>query len=175
MSHSLSLKAICAATYVAIAIAVPAQQAAAQQPAAQQPAGETPQQSPGASTSQAAPPKATAQSDGIAATLSDGTVILDRSTPDQLRLTDDQRVQIRAAVNARSSEVDFPLSTADAAKSFQPAIGAAVPTTLEGQTLPIALTDRIPALRDYVYLKLPAQAVIVNPMSRNVVEIVSLP
>lgn len=175
MPVSFSQKLIYTVAYLAIAIAVPAHRTMAQQPAAQQPAGETPQHSPEGITKQNPPPAAPAQTSGVAGTLSDGTVVQNRVTPPRLQFTEAQRVQIRAAVNERSSVVDFPLGTADAAKSFQPTIGAGVPGAMEGQTLPTALTDQIPALKDYIYLKLPAQAVIVDPMSRKVAEIVSLP
>jgi len=175
MPISFSQKLIHTATYVAIAIALLTQLTVAQQPAAQQPAGETPQASPQGITKQNAPPAAPTQTSGIAGTLSDGTVVQNRVTPPRLQFTEAQRIQIRAAVDKRSSEVDFPLGTADAAKPFQPAIGVGVPAAMEGQTLPTALTDQIPVLKDYVYLKLPAQAVIVDPMSRKVAEIVSLP
>jgi hypothetical protein len=142
-----------------------------------QQAGQEPLPKPGLEALQqpAPPPAPQASSDFAADTLSDGTVVPNRPTPAKLQLSDAQRAQIRAAVNTRSSEIDFPLGTAEAAKAFQPALGMGVPATMDGQTLPIALTDLIPALKDYVYLKFSDQAVIVDPMSRKVAAIVALP
>lgn len=108
-------------------------------------------------------------------TLSDGTVVPNKPAPPQLHLTDAQRAQIRAAVDKRSSEVDFPLGTAQAGAKFEPEIGAKVPAKMKGQTLPVELTRRIPALRQYTYVKMPDKAVIVDPLSHKVAAVVSLP
>jgi len=92
-----------------------------------------------------------------------------------LRFTEAQKAQIRMAVDERSSDVDFPLSAPQPAGQFNPAVGVAVPTTLQGQTLPVWLTDKIPVLKQYLYVKLSDEAVIIDPMSNKVAEIVSLP
>ena len=108
-------------------------------------------------------------------TLSDGTTIPNRPSATALKLTEEQRASIRAAIDTRSDVVDFPLGTTAAATTFTPAVGTSVPSALEGQTLPVALGEKIPALREYVYLKLNGKAVIVDPMTRKVAEIVALP
>lgn len=109
-----------------------------------------------------------------AVTLSDGTVIPNRPTP-TLHFTDAQRAQIRAVVDQRSGVADFPLGTSAAAAQFKPAVGAAVPKTLESQTLPPPLLAKMPMLNAYTYIRLSDQAVIVDPMSHKVAEIVTLP
>jgi hypothetical protein len=110
-----------------------------------------------------------------AATLSDGTRVPNKPAPPRLQFSDAQMAAIRQAVDRRSDDVDFPLGTAQAAASFKPAPGVAVPATLEGQTLPDELTEKLPALKQYTYVKLPGQAVIVDPMSHKVAEVVPLP
>jgi len=110
-----------------------------------------------------------------AATLSDGTRVPNKPAPPRLQFTDAQTAAIKQAVDQRSDDVDFPLGTAQAAASFKPAYGVAVPATLEGQTLPDEVTKKLPALKQYTYIKLPGQAVIVNPMSHKVAEVVPLP
>jgi Spy/CpxP family protein refolding chaperone len=164
MPTPFAYKLVFAAMLLAVPAAAGAQEAG-QNPKATHPAADdSPKQTSSSPTP--SPP---------AGILSDGTAVPNNQSPPKLNLTDAQRDQIRAAIDKRSTAVDFPLGTAQAAANFHPQIGAGVPTSMEGQTLPTELSEKIPALRRYVYVKMPDSAVLIDLMNRKVAEVVSLP
>lgn len=87
-----------------------------------------------------------------------------------LHLSDDQRVKVRQALSGVNSEVDFQLKSNKPAQSFAPAVGAQIPKGLHPHALPTPLTQQVPALKRYTYLKFKQQVLIINPMSRKIVD-----
>ncbi|MBX9827671.1 MAG: hypothetical protein K2Y27_22080 [Xanthobacteraceae bacterium] len=88
-----------------------------------------------------------------------------------IKLTDQQRGQIRSALAAKNTEVSLELKANKSASSFQPQIGATIPTPLKPQAFPSALIADVPATRPYTYLKFKGQVLIVEPMSRKIVDL----
>ncbi|MHC2335407.1 hypothetical protein [Bradyrhizobium sp. USDA 4454] len=69
------------------------------------------------------------------------------------------------------NEVEFRLAAAKSAKDFTPAV---VPTKgVKAQSLPTAVLSQMPELRDYMYVKMKNQVLIVNGMTNEIVEIFS--
>jgi hypothetical protein len=87
-----------------------------------------------------------------------------------LHLSDDQRGRIRQVLSGVNSEVDFALKSNKPAQSFAPVVGATIPKGLHPHTLPPPLIYEMPLLKRYTYLKFKHQVLIVNPMSRKVVD-----
>jgi hypothetical protein len=88
-----------------------------------------------------------------------------------LALSDADHAKIAQAVSAKDTEVTFTLKATKAAKSYQPAVGAAIPKQLKPHPLPRPLVNEMPALKQYTYLKLKHQVLIVDPMTRKVVDL----
>jgi hypothetical protein len=89
--------------------------------------------------------------------------------PASIKLTDEQRAQIRHVLATRDTEVSFDVDKA--ASSFQPQTGATIPPSIEPEAFPQDLTAQVPAMQPYVYLKLKGQVLIVDPMSRKIVDL----
>ncbi len=87
-----------------------------------------------------------------------------------LHLSDAQRAKIRDAVSLKNTEITFALKTTKPAKNFQPAVGAPIPKSLKPLALPAPLIYQMPQLKNYGYLKLKHQVLIVNPMTRKIVD-----
>ncbi len=87
-----------------------------------------------------------------------------------LHLSDDQRAKIQQAVSGENTEVQFSLKSNKPAKGFQPLVGAKIPAGLHPHTLPPPLLAEMPALKRYTYLKFKKQVLIINPMSRKIVD-----
>jgi hypothetical protein len=87
-----------------------------------------------------------------------------------LHLSDDQRAKIRQVLNGANTEVQFSLKSNKPAQSFQPTVGAKIPNGLHPHTLPPPLIYRMPTLKRYTYLKFKHQVLIINPMSRKIVD-----
>ncbi|HVV62439.1 MAG TPA: hypothetical protein VHD14_11855 [Pseudolabrys sp.] len=87
-----------------------------------------------------------------------------------LHLTDEQRQKIRAAVAGKDTEVTFQLKGTKPHKDFEPKIGAQVPAQLHSHALPSELTQQLPMLADYKYMKVKKQVLIVNPMTKKIVD-----
>jgi hypothetical protein len=85
-----------------------------------------------------------------------------------LQLTDSQRQQVVQAVNQKSTDDTLP-------SGFHPATGAAVPSQkkLPLHPLPRPLIYQVPVLRQYYYAKLPKNVLIVDPMTRKVVDVIA--
>ena len=90
--------------------------------------------------------------------------------PPPLHLSDDQRAKIRQALSGVNSEVEFQQKSTKSAQSFAPAVGAKIPKGLHPHALPTPLTQEVPALKRYTYLKFKQQVLIVNPMSRKIAD-----
>jgi hypothetical protein len=92
------------------------------------------------------------------------------SAPPSLQLSDAQRAQIRAALKQEHSDVSFNEKETQSAASFEPAIGAKLPKELVKQALPRPLIYEVPILREYTYVKLRDQILIVNPLTTEIVD-----
>jgi hypothetical protein len=90
--------------------------------------------------------------------------------PPLLRLSDDQRAKIRRAVSGENTEVQFSLKSNKPAEGFTPSVGAKIPAGLHPHTLPPPVLAEVPALKRYTYLKFKQQVLIVDPMSRKIVD-----
>lgn len=88
-----------------------------------------------------------------------------------VHLTDQQRATIRRALSGVNSEVDLKLKANKPAQSFTPTVGATIPKQLHPQTLPPPVLDKMPLLERYTYVKFKQQVLIVNPMSRKIVDV----
>ena len=70
----------------------------------------------------------------------------------------------------QDTETEFKLKKAKSAKSFEPKIDEKLPSGLKGQAFPWPLITEMPPIRQYTYLKPKWQVLIVNPMTRKIVE-----
>ena len=86
----------------------------------------------------------------------------------RLELSGTQRQQVLQAVNAQASDDKLP-------PGFQPSMDAKVPSQkkLPLHPLPRPLVYRIPVLKQYYYAKLPKNVLIVDPMTRKVVDVIA--
>jgi hypothetical protein len=87
-----------------------------------------------------------------------------------LALSQAQREKIGAAVRSEDTEVSFALKNAKGAQSFQPAVGAKLPKGLGLHPLPQPLVAEIKPLAHYTYVKFKHQVLIVNPMTRDIID-----
>jgi hypothetical protein len=87
-----------------------------------------------------------------------------------LHLSDAQRTQIQQALRGENTEVTFGTKTTKPTQSFNPTVGAKIPASLKPHTLPPPVLSQMPELKRYTYLKFKNQVLIVDPMSRKVVE-----
>ena len=90
-----------------------------------------------------------------------------------LKLSDEDRAQIRQALGLEDTEVGFALKTAKGAKDFEPSVGAKLPPGLAMHPLPQPLLVQMPQLKPYTYVKLKQQVLIVNPMTRQIADMFS--
>jgi hypothetical protein len=90
--------------------------------------------------------------------------------PPPLQLSDDQRAKIRQAVSGENTEVQFSLKSNKPSEKFHPSVGAKIPAGLEPHTLPPPVLADMPALEHYTYLKFKQQVLIIDPMSRKIVD-----
>jgi hypothetical protein len=106
----------------------------------------------------------------VAAQGSDQTI--GRTAPTQskapLSLDEAQRQKVWQTVMERATDDKLPAG-------FQPVVRAKVPTQkkLPLHPLPRPLVNEIPALKQYYYAKLPDQVLLVDPMSRQVVDVIT--
>ncbi len=105
--------------------------------------------------------------------LSDGTAVAQNPKLPKLNLTDPQREQIRKGVAAENTDVQFHLKTTKGAKDFKPAVGAKLPKGVTGHSLPPAVLTQLPQLRDYKYVKMKDEVLIVNAMTKTIVDMFS--
>jgi hypothetical protein len=88
----------------------------------------------------------------------------------QLKLSDMQRRKIRQAVMGEDTEVTFQLKTTKPLKDFKPAVGVKIPLHLPTHALPSRLASEFPILKNYKYTKVKGEVLIVNPMTKDVVD-----
>lgn len=92
-------------------------------------------------------------------------------SPQPLQLSDQQKAKIKQVLQGENTEVTFSLKTTKPTQSFNPTIGAKIPSPLKAHTLPPPLINEMPALKQYTYLKFKGQVLIINPMTRKIVDI----
>jgi hypothetical protein len=102
--------------------------------------------------------------------LSNGTKVPQNPSLPKLNLTNMQREQIREAVLTEHNEVEFRLKAAKSAKDFTPTVGAKIPKGVKSQSLPTPVLSQMPELRDYMYVKMKDQVLIVNGMTDKIVD-----
>ena len=90
----------------------------------------------------------------------------------KLSLNTAQREQVRQALLTKHTEVEFRLKATKPAKDFTPAIGAKLPKGIMPDGLPSDLTQKIPQLADYGYVKMKNQILIVNELDGKIAEII---
>ncbi|MES5481875.1 hypothetical protein QMZ05_03890 [Bradyrhizobium sp. INPA03-11B] len=105
--------------------------------------------------------------------LSNGTKVPQNPSLPKLSLSNSQREQIRKAVLTERNEVEFRLATTKSAKDFTPAVGAKIPKGIKAQSFPTPVLSQMPELRDYLYLKMKDQVLIVNGMTNKIVDVFS--
>jgi hypothetical protein len=105
--------------------------------------------------------------------LSDGTKVPQNPSLPKLNLTNIQREQIRKAVLTEHNEVEFQLAATKAAKDFAPSVGAKIPKGVKAQSLPTPVLSQMPELRDYMYVKMKDQVLIVNGMTNTIIDVFS--
>ena len=105
--------------------------------------------------------------------LSNGTKVPQTPSLPKLNLSNSQREQIRKAVLTEHNEVEFRLAATKSAKDFTPAVGAKIPKGVKAQSLPTPVLSQMPELRDYMYVKMKNQVLIVNGMTNKIVDIFS--
>jgi hypothetical protein len=91
----------------------------------------------------------------------------------KLNLNSAQREQVRQALLTRHTEVEFRLKATKSAKDFTPTIGAKLPKGIKPDGLPSELTQKIPQLADYGYVKMKDQILIVNELEGKIAEIIA--
>jgi hypothetical protein len=82
-----------------------------------------------------------------------------------------QRESIRKAVLTEHNEVEFRLKATKPAKDFNPVVGATIPRGVKAQSMPTVILLQMPELRDYMYVKMKDQVLIVNGMTNKIVDI----
>jgi hypothetical protein len=103
--------------------------------------------------------------------LSGGTKVPQNPSLPKLNLTNMQREQIRKAVLNEHDEVEFRLKAAKSAKDFAPDVGVKIPKGVKVQSLPTPVLAQMPELRDYMYVKMKDQVLIVNGMTSQIVDV----
>ena len=105
--------------------------------------------------------------------LSNGTKVPQNPALPKLNLTNNQREQIRKGVVTEHTEVEFRLKATKNAKTFTPAVGAKLPKGVKAYSLPSAVLSQLPQLRDYTYVKMKDQVLIVDAMTGKIVDMFS--
>jgi hypothetical protein len=90
-----------------------------------------------------------------------------------LHLTNAQREQVRKAVLTTHNNVEFQLAETKSAKDFEPKVGVTLPQGLVPDGFPDSVIGQLPQLRDYAYLKMKDQVLIVDAISRKIVDVFS--
>ncbi len=88
-----------------------------------------------------------------------------------LHLTDEQRQQIRAALAGEKTELEFEAPEEKPQKDFTPSVGGSVPPQLPAQPMPPKLAEKMPMLANYTYMKIKNQLLIINPMTKKIVDV----
>ncbi len=88
-----------------------------------------------------------------------------------LHLSAAQQQQIRAAVADQDTETTFQLKSTKSLKDFVPKTGGKIPPSMPAHALPSKLTQKLPQLADYKYIKVKGQVLIVNPMTKKIIDV----
>jgi hypothetical protein len=83
-----------------------------------------------------------------------------------LKLTAAQKQTIYSSISSQKQRETAP-------PNFHAAIGAVVPSSVELQALPKTIVDLIPELKDYEYAMVTNQVLLVDPKSKQVIEIIN--
>jgi hypothetical protein len=84
---------------------------------------------------------------------------------DHLTLTSAQRHELWQGLSKQAKE--------SAPAGFMAKVGEAVPGSIKLQSLPASLSSQIPAVKSYDYAMLQSELLIVDPTSKNVVDIIT--
>ena len=98
-------------------------------------------------------------------------VPVDAANP-KLQLSDQQRARVREVLAHENTDVSFARKEAKSSESFQPSAGAKLPKGLAPQTFPQQLTEEMPALKRFSYLKFKDQILIVDLMTGTIVDVI---
>ena len=120
-----------------------------------------------------APPAAAAEQGkqataGVTQTIGSDTQVVSAAPP--LHLSDAQKTRIADIVKKQDTEIEFNLKATKSAASFEPKIDETLPKGLKGHPFPQPLITELPPIRQYTYLRLKGQMLIVNPMTRKIVD-----
>lgn len=91
-------------------------------------------------------------------------------TTPPLHLSSAERARIAQVLKGQDTETEFKLKKAKSAKSFEPKINEKLPKALKGQAFPQPLITEMPPIRQYTYVKFKGRVLIVNPMTRKIVD-----
>jgi hypothetical protein len=83
-----------------------------------------------------------------------------------LKLTAAQKQTIYASISSQKKQETAP-------PTFRVAVGAVVPPSVELQALPKTIVDLIPELKDYEYAMVTNQVLLVDPKTKQVIEIIN--
>src|SRR4051812_24949898 len=83
-----------------------------------------------------------------------------------LKLTAAQKQTIYSSISNQKQKETAP-------PTFQATVGAVVPGSVELQSLPKTIVDLIPELKEYQYAMVANQVLLVEPKSKQVVEIIN--
>ena len=83
-----------------------------------------------------------------------------------LKLTAAQKQTIYSSISSQKQRETAP-------PNFHAAIGAVMPSSVELQALPKTIVDLIPELKDYEYAMVTNQVLLVDPKSKQVIEIIN--
>jgi hypothetical protein len=92
--------------------------------------------------------------------------------PPTLNLTDQDRQKIRDALAQQNDQTVLTKKSSQAERDFKPTIGAKVPAGFAkgSDALPQDLVRQMPVLKEYSYLVYNNEILIVDPMSKKVVD-----
>jgi hypothetical protein len=88
-----------------------------------------------------------------------------------LELSNTERARIQEVLATQDTGVSLTLKKNESAKPFEPKLDATIPKGLEPQAFPPPLISEIPLTRQYGYLKFKGQVLIVNPMTKKIVDV----
>jgi hypothetical protein len=91
----------------------------------------------------------------------------------KLTLSNAQREQIRKAVLTEHNEVEFRLKSTKNARDFTPTVGAMLPKGVQPMAFPQSLGMQMPQLRNFSYVKMKDQVLIVDATTRKIVDVFS--
>ncbi|HET7679926.1 MAG TPA: DUF1236 domain-containing protein [Xanthobacteraceae bacterium] len=83
-----------------------------------------------------------------------------------LKLTAAQKQTIYSSISSQKQRETAP-------PTFRAAVGAVVPPSVELQALPKTIVDLIPELKDYEYAMVTNQVLLVDPKTKQVIEIIN--